>query len=143
MTAQPIADLMPARPPLRLVGGTALEAAASPTGPVGPPRLGALGTVANSRAAEQRVRRLLTRWMACAIGVALAVGAAAGFAESSRPVTQPGGRVTVTTGDTLWSIARAHAGDGSTTGEVVTQIIELNELAGSDLEPGQELVLPR
>jgi nucleoid-associated protein YgaU len=49
--------------------------------------------------------------------------------------------VVVHSGDTLWSIADSVAGDDDVRG-VVDRIREVNGLHGSDLIPGQVLVLP-
>jgi nucleoid-associated protein YgaU len=49
--------------------------------------------------------------------------------------------VVVHAGDTLWSIATSVAGDDDVRG-VVDRIREVNGLHGSDLVPGQVLVLP-
>lgn len=50
-------------------------------------------------------------------------------------------QTTVMPGDTLWSVARRIAPDNDPR-EVVLQIRELNKLAGSDLQVGQQLLLP-
>lgn len=49
--------------------------------------------------------------------------------------------VTVSEGETLWSIASA-ADSGSNTQELIGQIAELNGLESSELEPGQVLHIP-
>ncbi len=49
--------------------------------------------------------------------------------------------VTVTEGDTLWSIASA-AESGADVQLLITQIAELNDLDSSQLAPGQELYVP-
>ena len=49
--------------------------------------------------------------------------------------------VTVTAGDSLWSIARSVEPDGDI-GSVVGTIMELNGLTASDIRPGQRLRIP-
>jgi nucleoid-associated protein YgaU len=49
--------------------------------------------------------------------------------------------VTVTPGDTLWSIAVAHAGDNDVQ-ETVDRITEANHLQATTLQPGQHLRIP-
>lgn len=49
--------------------------------------------------------------------------------------------ITVTEGDTLWSIATA-AESGTDVQLLITQIAELNDLDSSQLAPGQELYVP-
>lgn len=50
--------------------------------------------------------------------------------------------VTVHPGDTLWSIAAAHAGDGDVQ-ESIDRISAVNQLHGATLQPGQRLRIPR
>lgn len=50
-------------------------------------------------------------------------------------------RLTVRAGDTVWSIATAHARDGDIRAEV-DAIMEANHLAAPLLVPGQVLVIP-
>jgi hypothetical protein len=50
--------------------------------------------------------------------------------------------VVVQYGDTLWSIASSVAGPGDDVRAVVAEIRQVNDLPGSDLEPGQVLQLP-
>ncbi|TLP75505.1 LysM peptidoglycan-binding domain-containing protein [Nesterenkonia sphaerica] len=49
--------------------------------------------------------------------------------------------VTVSAGDTLWSLASA-ADTGTEVQVLITQIAELNDLDSSQLTPGQELYIP-
>lgn len=51
--------------------------------------------------------------------------------------------VTVHPGDTLWSIASAHAGPGADVQEVVDRITDANHLAGGTLQPGEHLRIPQ
>lgn len=50
--------------------------------------------------------------------------------------------VTVRPGDTLWSIAAAHAGPNADVQEVVDRISDANHLHGGTLQPGQHLRVP-
>jgi nucleoid-associated protein YgaU len=49
--------------------------------------------------------------------------------------------VTVNPGDTLWSIAAAHAGGGEIQ-ETIDRITAVNHLPGATLQPGQHLRIP-
>lgn len=53
-----------------------------------------------------------------------------------------GGQITVSHGQTLWSIASDHAGAGVDVREVIAQIITLNDLPSSGVQVGQQLLLP-
>lgn len=48
----------------------------------------------------------------------------------------------VTTGDSLWEVAAAHADEGEDLRAVVFEIKELNDLSGSIIQPGQVLLVP-
>lgn len=62
--------------------------------------------------------------------------------EAAAPSAQPEQRaVTVEQGDSLWTLARRVAPDDDPR-DVVAQIRDLNDLVGSGLVPGQQLVLP-
>jgi LysM repeat protein len=50
--------------------------------------------------------------------------------------------VTVHPGDTLWSIAAAHAAPSADVQEVVDRITDANHLQGGTLQPGQHLRIP-
>ncbi len=50
--------------------------------------------------------------------------------------------VVVHPGDTLWSIAAAHAGGNADVQELVDRISEANGLQASALQPGQRLRIP-
>lgn len=50
--------------------------------------------------------------------------------------------VTVHPGDTLWSIAAAHTGDGDVQ-ESIDRISEANHISGAALQPGQHLRIPQ
>jgi len=49
--------------------------------------------------------------------------------------------VTVTSGQTLWGLAKSHAKNQSQR-EWIAELVELNNLTSTDLQPGQKLVLP-
>jgi len=49
--------------------------------------------------------------------------------------------VTVQPGDTLWSIASAHSGNGDIQ-TTIDRISETNHLSASNLQPGQRLRIP-
>lgn len=49
--------------------------------------------------------------------------------------------ITVHSGDTLWSIAAAHAGDGDVQ-ETIDRISAVNHLHGATLQPGRRLRVP-
>ena len=51
--------------------------------------------------------------------------------------------VAVQSGDTLWELAEAHPVRGLTTQEVVSLVSERNGLAGSVIQPGQVIQVPR
>jgi hypothetical protein len=51
--------------------------------------------------------------------------------------------VTVHPGDTLWTIASAHAGSGADVQEVVDRITDANHLTGGTLQPGERLKIPQ
>jgi len=62
--------------------------------------------------------------------------------EAAAPSGQPEQRlVTVEHGDSLWTLARRVAPDNDPR-EVVAVIRDINDLPGSALTPGQQLVLP-
>ena len=61
---------------------------------------------------------------------------------SSDLASVPGVEYTVASGDSLWVIAANHPIEGHTTSDVVTWILERNELETSLIIPGQELLVP-
>lgn len=50
--------------------------------------------------------------------------------------------VTVHPGDTLWSIASAHAASGNDVQEVVDRIADVNHLHSGTIQPGEHLRIP-
>lgn len=50
--------------------------------------------------------------------------------------------VRVHSGDTIWSIAENHPIDNVTTNDVADYIIEINELDGGLIHPGQTICVP-
>ena len=62
--------------------------------------------------------------------------------EAAAPSASPAQHVvTVEQGDSLWTLARRAAPDHDPR-DVVAKIRDLNDLAASELKPGQQLVLP-
>lgn len=75
----------------------------------------------------------------------ISANTALGSNEGSNSMTVAGSyeQITVLPGESLWSIARQIAPEfGLSTGDVVAMIVELNNLPSSELESGQELVIP-
>ncbi|WP_309713796.1 LysM peptidoglycan-binding domain-containing protein [Armatimonas sp.] len=102
---------------------------------------------------RQRTRRLYRRlvWIALAIaGVALAARVARsaspqGVRETATirlPELTQTQVVTVTPGDSLWSIARRYSPKGTSTMDNIAVISALNGNPNGQLEPGQRLVVP-
>jgi nucleoid-associated protein YgaU len=78
------------------------------------------------------------------VGVALGswVGSAVAGGDESGLRLAGESSVVVHSGDTLWSIAAAVAGEGDDVRAVIADIRELNELPDAVVVPGQVLVLP-
>lgn len=89
----------------------------------------------------RRGRLVLTAMAVLALFLLLSVGRAgsqaATFTETGPGLTQ----ATVQPGDTLWAIAQQLAPEADTR-QVVAQIKRLNDLQGSGLRAGQQLLLP-
>ncbi len=51
--------------------------------------------------------------------------------------------IVVRQGDTLWSIAARHAGDGVDVQQAVDTISEVNHLRSASISPGEHLRVPR
>lgn len=104
---------------------------------------------AQSRPAAQASSVHLTgrgRFLLVASLVAVLLGAFSlgRTASQASPAAAPAPAVEVTTvqvGDSLWSVAQRVAPDNDTR-QVVAQIRRLNDLTGSDLKVGQQLLLP-
>ena len=107
--------------------------------PVGPVVLPAAdctgGTVAGE--AEYRMSRKVIVLLVAAVVVAVALTA------TQRIVADPAATTTVTVsaGDSLWSIARRAVPDGDI-GAVVSEISELNGLSSDVVRPGDVLLVP-
>ena len=71
-------------------------------------------------------------------GVAMAAGSGA-TTEIGKPA--PTDTVVVGSGDTMWDIASARAGDGDTQA-MIDKILDLNHLDSVALMPGEQLVVP-
>lgn len=79
--------------------------------------------------------------LACALGLAVMSG---GSAIASKDLGSPAGSfatVTVSSGDTLWSIAEAVA-PGADPRDVVDDIVRLNGLDGAGVMVGERLAIP-
>jgi hypothetical protein len=70
------------------------------------------------------------------------IAQATGHAPSRHAAERNLARVTVRPGQSLWSVAEAADPDADTR-LVIQQIIELNALVGTDLSPGEQLLVPR
>ena len=91
----------------------------------------------------RRGRLALLLVIAALLFTAFSLGRAGSSAsgDSSVPVAPRVEQTTVMPGDTLWSVAKRIAPDNDPR-EVVAQIRELNDLAGTQLQVGQQLLLP-
>ena len=89
----------------------------------------------------RRGRALLVVFAALLLFVAVSAGrngSQAATVSETGPTLQ---QATVQPGDTLWSVAQRIAPDNDPR-EVVAQIRELNDLTGTRLQVGQQLLLP-
>ena len=91
----------------------------------------------------RRGRTLVVLLLAAVLFAAFSLGRSAsqatdGAAGSAGPALE---QATVQPGESLWSVAQRIAPDNDPR-EVVAQIRELNDLAGSQLQVGQQLLLP-
>ena len=98
------------------------------------------------RAAQQRRQRQAQRRVLWVTLVVLGVGTAAQVARSAdpkpvRPVHRTA-TITVSAGDTLWSIAQSYGAPNQSTQETLAQITQLNGPISGHLRPGQQLVVP-
>ncbi|MDO5727272.1 MAG: LysM peptidoglycan-binding domain-containing protein [Bowdeniella nasicola] len=142
----------PARP-------TSYAGAAACKGPTRPPALTAPAPVQprSEHFAAERTRptqrvtwqtpahlRAIRRMSAIAVGViiiAIAFVVLATHLATAVGQVDAGAAIIVNSGDTLWTIASSHAGEGDVR-EVVAQIISLNDLTSTNLKAGQTLLLP-
>lgn len=144
---RPLPAAAPARP-LPLTVPQAAPAAA-PTAPAAAPASAAAATSAAARAATSaRTTGLSAKLLKAALGwtlaAALTIGVAGGIASAlNPPVTSSGVTVTVTAGQSLWSIAAAHTENAAATRDYVAAIIALNGLDSATIEAGQALTLPK
>ena len=91
--------------------------------------------------------RLTRRGRAVVVAIAVMIALAAGSVAQQASARTPGRAVpvtahTVTSGETLWQIADGLAEPGQDVREVVDQLIALNELPGSGLHVGQQILVP-
>lgn len=144
---RPLPAAAPARP-LPLTVPQAAPAAA-PTAPAAAPASAAAATSAAARAATSaRTTGLSAKLLKAALGwtlaAALTIGIAGGIASAlNPPVTSSGVTVTVTAGQSLWSIAAARTENAAATRDYVAAIIALNGLDSATIEAGQALTLPK
>jgi hypothetical protein len=98
---------------------------------------------AAARRARMQARRRRTATIAAALGLIVVFLLATGPSGSS-PASAPGTprAVTVHHGDTLWSLAEAHAPEGMDLRAYVDVVSELNDLEGG-LVAGTRIKLPR
>lgn len=99
------------------------------------------------RAAQQRRQRQVQRrvlWLFLAV---FGVGTAAQVARSADPnPTFPVRKtavITVSSGDTLWSLAQAYGEPSRSTQDTLAQISQLNGKLSGKLRPGQRLLIPQ
>lgn len=90
---------------------------------------------ARRRPVHRRPGRLALAAATAATGLLLVGGVAYGGS------TNPGVRLTVHAGDTLWGLAAAHY-PGDSIQERVAEIEATNHLTGATIEPGETLNLP-
>ncbi len=99
----------------------------------------------------RRGRVVLAALVALSVMTAVAVASVAvgggtaqatGHAMSARAADRNLARVTVHSGQSLWSVAEAADPDADTR-LVIQQIIELNALSGMTVNPGEQLWVPR
>lgn len=85
----------------------------------------------------------LSRLLLLVIAVIAAVGFFSGNAEASSSNTPVSFQyVSVGAGQTLWGLAEIYASDEQNKQEWVSELIALNNLTTSTLQPGQRLALP-
>ncbi|SEA45483.1 LysM domain-containing protein [Bowdeniella nasicola] len=144
---RPLPAAAPARPlPLTVPQAAPADA---PTAPAAAPASAAAATSAAARAATSaRTTGLSAKLLKAALGwtlaAALTIGVAGGIASAlNPPVTSSGVTVTVTAGQSLWSIAAAHTENAAATRDYVAAIIALNGLDSATIEAGQALTLPK
>lgn len=99
------------------------------------------------RAAQQRRQRQVQRrvlWLSLAV---FGVGTAAQVARSADPnpafPVRKTAVITVSSGDTLWSLAQAYGEPGRSTQDTLAQISQLNGKLSGKLRPGQRLLIPQ
>lgn len=114
------------------------------------------GSVIQLRPAPARTRpatgnaaglRLTGRGRFVVAVIAILVALFGVFASQRAVAGEPGSAVAVTprtvvAGETLWDIASSQAAPGQDVREVIDALVELNSLSGSDLQAGQELLVP-
>lgn len=97
-------------------------------------------TTASHTRLTRRGRVLLLTALVAVLFGAFSLGRS--VSQAAPPSASPAQHlVTVQHGDSLWTLAREVAPDHDPR-DVVAKIRDLNDLAASDLTPGQQLVLP-
>lgn len=102
---------------------------------------------AGRRASDRDMLRLTRRGRLVVWALALTLAGGVGAAAQSADAGAAAGPVALRThvvqpGDSLWSVAGAVAGPGDDIRDVVAELEELNGLAGSGLQVGQQLLVP-
>lgn len=109
-------------------------------------RVGSTGGGAAQERAGEAPLRLTRRGRAVLVLLAVAVlllAARVGVAVASGPGEPTEVRVhVVSSGETLWELARGVAAPGEDLRDVVGALVELNGLESSGLDAGQKIVLP-
>lgn len=89
-----------------------------------------------------RTRVRATALAAAVLASVLTAAVGARASGGPDPAEAGGGAHVVRPGDTLWAIARRLVGPEADPRPTVADIIELNGLGGSRLDPGMRLLLP-
>lgn len=80
--------------------------------------------------------------MCLAVAALVLVGIVTSSAQASTQLTGTGAsQITVQAGESIWSIAAAN-GHNRDPREVVAEIVQLNDLKSSVLQPGQQIFVP-
>ena len=104
----------------------------------------ALGTTHTPRLhLTRRGRAVVAVLLAAPVAIALAMSALSGASAQagSAPTTNSFDYITVASGESLWDLAAWVAPDADPR-EVVSALIDLNQLDSGDVQPGQRLAIP-
>ena len=91
-----------------------------------------------TQTAKRQLSVRLSVFLAAVCTVFLLIG---GAAEADGPPA-PAIEYVVTSGDSLWSVATAHAADGQDLRAMISEIRSLSGLSNSTIFPGQVLLIP-